>query len=489
MGIASDLRQSVLQAAMQGKLTTQKAEDGDARGLLLAIRAEKEKLVQEKKGKKEKPLAPIAENEIPFDIPENWVWIRLGNYTEIARGGSPRPIKNYLTSGKDGINWIKIGDTDKNGKYISKTAEKIIREGISKSRYVKKGSFLLSNSMSFGRPYILNIDGCIHDGWLVLSNYEKLLNCDYLYYVLSSPSLKRQFVHQADGAVVKNLNTVKVQKIVIPLPPLPEQQRIVARVEALMKEIDELEQTEKELKAIKAAFPGDMKASLLQAAMEGKLTEQKAEDGDAKDLLLAIREEKEKLVKEKKGKKEKPLAPIGDEEIPFDIPENWVWCRLGEIFSHIAGKALNKKDENGSKHKYITTSNVYWDHFELNNLREMYYTDTEKEKYSLKPGDLLILEGGDIGRTAIWDKNESYCIQNHIHRLRPYLPIYIRYFYYMMMFYKLSDMIAGKGIAIKGLSANVVHNICVPLPPLAEQQRIVEKLDQLLPLCDSLSEH
>lgn len=310
MGIASDLRQSVLQAAMQGKLTTQKAEDGDARDLLLAIRAEKEKLVKEKKGKKEKPLAPIAENEIPFDIPENWVWIRLGNYTEIARGGSPRPIKNYLTSGKDGINWIKIGDTDKNGKYISKTAEKIIREGISKSRYVKKGSFLLSNSMSFGRPYILNIDGCIHDGWLVLSNYEKLLNCDYLYYVLSSPSLKRQFVHQADGAVVKNLNTVKVQKIVIPIPPLPEQQRIVARVEALMKEIDELEQTEKELEAIKAAFPTDMKASLLQAAMEGKLTTQKAEDGDAKDILLSIREEKEKLVKEKKKKKEKPLAPI-----------------------------------------------------------------------------------------------------------------------------------------------------------------------------------
>lgn len=121
MGIASELRQSVLQAAMQGKLTTQKAEDGDVRELLLAIREEKEKLVKEKKVKKEKPLVPITEDEIPFDIPENWVWIRLGNYTEIARGGSPRPIKNYLTTGKDGINWIKIGDTDKNGKYISKT--------------------------------------------------------------------------------------------------------------------------------------------------------------------------------------------------------------------------------------------------------------------------------------------------------------------------------------------------------------------------------
>lgn len=134
-----------------------------------------------------------------------------------------------------------------------------------------------------------------------------------------------------------------------PLPPLPEQQRIVARVEALMKEIDELEQTEKELEAIKAAFPGDMKASLLQAAMEGKLTRQKAEDDDAKDLLLAIREEKEKLVKEKKGKREKPLAPITDEEIPFDIPENWVWCRLAEICTklvdgdHNPPKGTNKK--------------------------------------------------------------------------------------------------------------------------------------------------
>lgn len=312
---------------------------------------------------------------------------------------------------------------------------------------------------------------------------------EYLGFYLDSNIFTLEVTKYNNGTAQPNLAAADLKKFIIPLPPLPEQQRIVSRIDALMKEIDELEQTEKELEAIKAAFPGDMKASLLQAAMEGKLTEQKAEDCDARGLLLAIREEKEKLVKEKKGKKEKPLAPIGDEEIPFDIPENWVWCRLGEIFSHIAGKALNKKDENGSKHKYITTSNVYWDHFELNNLREMYYTDTEKEKYSLKPGDLLILEGGDIGRTAIWDKNESYCIQNHIHRLRPYLPIYIRYFYYMMMFYKLSDMIAGKGIAIKGLSANVVHNICVPFPPLAEQQRIVEKLDQLLPLCDSLSEH
>lgn len=492
MGIASDLRQSVLQAAMQGKLTMQKAEDGDARDLLLAIRAEKEKLVKEKKGKKEKPLAPIAENEIPFAIPENWVWIRLGNYTEIARGGSPRPIKNYLTSGKDGINWIKIGDTDKNGKYISKTAEKIIREGISKSRYVKKGSFLLSNSMSFGRPYILNIDGCIHDGWLVLSNYEKLLNCDYLYYVLSSPSLKRQFVHQADGAVVKNLNTVKVQKIVIPLPPLPEQRRIVARVDALMKEIDKLEQTEKELEAIKAAFPADMKASLLQAAMEGKLTEQKAEDGDARGLLLAIREEKEKLVKEKKIKKEKPLTPITDEEIPFDIPENWVWCRLGDlVFNH----GQKKPDKTFSYIDVGTLDNVNHKLNKKENILEGKNAPSRARKI-VKEGDVLYSTVRPyLHNICVIDRSFSHepiastafavmsCLDGLCNKylywslLSPYFDAYA------------NDPANSKGVAYPAINDTTFYNAIIPLPPLAEQHRIVEKLDQLLPLCDSLSEH
>lgn len=492
MGIASDLRQSVLQAAMQGKLTTQKAEDGDARGLLLAIRAEKEKLVKEKKIKKEKPLAPITDEEIPFDIPENWVWIRLGNYTEIARGGSPRPINNYLTTGKDGINWIKIGDTDKNGKYISKTAEKIIREGITKSRYVKKGSFLLSNSMSFGRPYILNIDGCIHDGWLVLSNYEKLLNCDYLYYVLSSPLSKRQFVHQADGAVVKNLNTVKVQKIVIPLPPLPEQRRIVARVEALMKEINQLEQTEKELEAIKAAFPADMKASLLQAAMEGKLTTQKAEDGDAKDLLLAIREEKEKLVKEKKGKREKPLAPITDEEIPFDIPENWVWCRLGDlVFNH----GQKKPDKTFSYIDVGTLDNVNHKLNKKENILEGKNAPSRARKI-VKEGDVLYSTVRPyLHNICVIDRSFSHepiastafavmsCLDGLCNKylywslLSPYFDAYA------------NDPANSKGVAYPAINDTTFYNAIIPLPPLAEQHRIVEKLDQLLPLCDSLSEH
>lgn len=487
MGIASDLRQSVLLAAVQGKLTTQKAEDGDARGLLLAIREEKEKLVKEKKIKKEKPLASITDEEIPFDIPDNWVWVRWGDLAFSIQYG-------YNAAAKDSglVKMLRISDIQNNSvNWDTVPYCEIANNNIPKYSLQANDILFARTGGTVGKSFLIEDVPClsVYAGYLIRTRCSNKLVPQYLKLLMESEIYWKQLKEGTIATAQPNFNGQKLAKMVFPLPPLPEQQRIMARVEALMKEIDELEQTEKELEAIKAAFPGDMKASLLQAAMQGKLTRQKAEDGDARGLLLAIRKEKEKLVKEKKGKREKPLAPITDEEIPFDIPENWVWCRLGEIFSHIAGKALNKKDENGSKHKYITTSNVYWDHFELNNLREMYYTDTEKEKYSLKPGDLLILEGGDIGRTAIWDKNESYCIQNHIHRLRPYLPIYIRYFYYMMMFYKLSDMIAGKGIAIKGLSANVVHNICVPLPPLAEQQRIVEKLGQLLPLCDSLSEH
>ena len=257
-----------------------------------------------------------------------------------------------------------------------------------------------------------------------------------------------------------------------------------------MAKIDELEKVENELNALHKAFPGDMKAALLQAAMQGKLTEQLPEDGNAEDLLKSIETEKAKLIAEKKIKKQKASEPISEEDAPLQIPSNWSWAYIGDIFSHNAGKALNAKNQVGSKHKYITTSNVYWDHFELDNLKEMYYTDEEVEKYSVKKGDLLVLEGGDIGRSAIWNLDVSYCIQNHLHCLRPYLAssTNVKYYYYLMMLYKQIGAVNGKGIAIQGLSANALHSIAVPVAPLAEQQRIVERLDKLLPLCDSLEE-
>ena len=314
---------------------------------------------------------------------------------------------------------------------------------------------------------------------------------NYLYWLLSSNFAYCQFSGKVSGAVVKNLNSDKVANSILPLPPLAEQHRIVARVEELMAKIDELEKVENELNALHKAFPGDMKAALLQAAMQGKLTEQLPEDGNAEDLLKSIEAEKAKLIAEKKIKKQKVLELISEEDAPLQIPSNWSWAYIGDIFSHNAGKALNAKNQVGNKHKYITTSNVYWDHFELANLKEMYYTDDEVEKCSVKKGDLLVLEGGDIGRSAIWNLDVSYCIQNHLHCLRPYLAssTNVKYYYYLMMLYKQIGAVNGKGIAIQGLSANALHSIVVPVAPLAEQQRIVEKLDKLLPLCDSLEEN
>ena len=191
--IADALKKSLLQAAIQGKLTEQLPEDGDARDLLKAIQKEKARLIKEGKIKKQKPLPEITEDEIPFDIPDNWVWVRLGDLFDITRGGSPRPIQSYLTTDPNGLNWIKIGDTEIGGKYICNTNEKIRPSGLKKSRFVKNGDLLLTNSMSFGRPYILQIDGCIHDGWLVLSPLLQNLNKEYFYHLLSSYTVQKEF--------------------------------------------------------------------------------------------------------------------------------------------------------------------------------------------------------------------------------------------------------------------------------------------------------
>ena len=188
---------------------------------------------------------------------------------------------------------------------------------------------------------------------------------------------------------------------------------------------------------------------------------------------------------EKIGKNE-PVC-IAD-EVPFDIPESWEWVRLGEIFQHNTGKALNSSNKSGVLLEYITTSNLYWDRFELENLRSMYFTENEIEKCQVSKGDLLVCEGGDIGRAAIWLKDYKICIQNHIHRLRSYVPLCTRFYYYVFFLYKYAGWIGGKGIGIQGLSSNALHSLLVPVPPIAEQERIVKRLEIIKPLSDKYSE-
>ena len=251
----------VLDLAIKGKLVPQDPNDEPADKLLEKIREEKERLIKEGKLKRDKNETYIFKNsddnsyyeqidgetvciddDLPFEIPDSWRWTKFANICEIARGGSPRPIEAYLTNAENGINWIKIGDTEKGGKYIYSTKEKIKPEGISKSRYVKAGDFLLTNSMSFGRPYILKTDGCIHDGWLVINDDFKVFDQNFLYYLLSSNVMYQLLSIAAQGSTVKNLKSDTVKNVIIPIPPKREQSQIASRIASIFSQLDTVQE-------------------------------------------------------------------------------------------------------------------------------------------------------------------------------------------------------------------------------------------------------
>ena len=263
---------------------------------------------------------------------------------------------------------------------------------------------------------------------------------------------------------------------------------------ALTKKLTALLATRAELDA---NLSNQLRKSILQEAIQGKLVEQNPDDEPASVLLERIKQEKERLIKEKIIKRDKPDSTIYrgddnkyfekrgkdlvciDDEIPFEIPNSWIWVRLGTIYSHCTGKALNSSNRNGMVLEYITTSNLYWNRFVLGKLRTMPFTDEELEKCTIRKGDLLVCEGGDIGRAAIWDYDYEMRIQNHIHKLRGFIPLCTMFFYYVLYLYKHSGMIGGKGIGIQGLSSGALHKLLVPLPPIAEQERIVKAIDRL----------
>ena len=443
------------------------------------------------------------EDEIPFDIPDGWSWCRLNEIANIARGGSPRPIENFLTDNENGINWIKIGDTAPESKYITSAREKIIPEGKKHSRFVHAGDFLLTNSMSFGRPYILKIDGCIHDGWLVFADIKECLFKDFLYHALSSVYIYNAFSLVAAGSTVKNLKSDTVKQVLFPLPPLIEQKLIVEEIEKIFAQIDLLEQNKTDLQtAIKQA-----KSKILDLAIHGKLVPQDPNDEPASVLLEKIRAEKEEKIAKGELKRDKNDSYIYksttdnchyqknsdgsivniEDEIPFEVPESWSWCRLGEIYYHTTGKALKKTNEKGTLKKYITTSNLYWNRFDFTEVRSMYFTEEELEKCTIKKGDLVLCNGGDVGRAAIWAFEENICYQNHVSRLRPKnTDINNKFYLFSLMLYKGQDLLNGKGVGISSLSASDLLSTIFPLPPLSEQKRIVAKIEELFALLDNI---
>ncbi len=500
MVLAEDLRQAVLQAALQGKLTEQLETDSDVDEFVVQIKRTKKDLVDAKAIKKESNISDICEEEFPCSIPDNWRFEKLGNLFYIERGASPRPISAYITTAKDGVNWVKIGDTEVGGKYVNFTKEKITKEGAEKSRAVKVGDFIFSNSMSFGRPYIMNIDGCIHDGWNVIHNIHsvdsdiKEFNQDYLYYVLSSMMLKQQIIDKAEGGVVKNIRSDNLRDLVMPIPPIEEQQRIVDKINEIMPKIDEYEKIEKELEALKKEFPNNMKDALLQAAMQGKLTEQLESDSSVDELLASIRKEKEELIAQKIIKKEKPLSDIEEEEIPFDIPENWKWVRMGNVGTLTRGSGIKRNEVTEAGFPCVRYGELYTTY---KTRFDVAVSHTSKELFDksqkVNRNDILMALTGennfDIALALAYVGDETVAMGGDLtrwsnHHMNPLYLVYTMNSSYAI--HKKSEM--AKGDIIVHISNEKLSTILLPIPPIEEQNRIVVKLDTLLPLCEALKE-
>ena len=231
-----------------------------------------------------------------------------------------------------------------------------------------------------------------------------------------------------------------------------------------------------------------MRCKILENALKGQISDTLIADENVANLINLLRMQKEECIKKGLISKDKKALPITEKETPFQIPAAWSWVRIGDIFYHNTGKALNSSNTEGNTYEYITTSNVYWDRFELNELKTMLFTESEIEKCTVKKGDLLVCEGGDIGRAAIWNFDEEIKIQNHIHRLRPYVEICVRFYYYVFLYYKKIGRINGKGIGLQGLSTNALHELIVPLPPKGIQWKIVKKIDEVFEQLEIIDE-
>ena len=337
------------------------------------------------------------------------------------------------------------------------------------------------------------------EGWLCgtgsfILRFSAVLCSEYFAVCLRSPYSVELMSGNSIGNTMLNLNQTILKSILMPVPPCTEQNRIINAIfdaDTLLAEI--ADQSESLVMCV-----AKTKAKILDLAIRGQLVPQDPNDEPASVLLERIRAEKEELIKQGKIKRDKKESVIFkgednsyyekiddgtvkcvDNDIPFALPESWCWCRLGALFAHNTGKALNSSDATGTSMTYITTSNLYWDRFELDSLKEMPFTDSELDKCTVTKGDLLVCEGGDVGRSAIWMFDENIRIQNHIHRLRPYISLSSRFYYYVMFLWKQMGLIGGQGIGLQGFSSKALHNLMVPLPPVDEQEKIVVFVDEL----------
>ena len=315
-----ELKNSILQLAIQGKLVEQRPEEGTGDELYKRIQAEKQKLIKDGKLKKEKPLLKITEDEIPFEIPESWKWVHLSDLGEIVGGGTPKTGDPSLWD-DDGIPWLTPADMKNiRGMYASHGERNISQTGLAKSsaQLMPKGTVLYSSRAPIGYIAIAANDICTNQGFKSLVPANTEIN-KYMYYCLIART--DDIKARASGTTFKEISGAGFGATLVPLPPLGEQKRIVARYGEAWTKLEEFNKK----------FPDDVKKSILQQAIQGKLVEQRPEEGTGEELYQRIQAEKKELIKAGKLKKEKPLPEITEGEIPFEIPENWKWVRLREL--------------------------------------------------------------------------------------------------------------------------------------------------------------
>ena len=400
---------------------------------------------------------PHYEN-VPFEVPKGWVWTTLGS------------ISNYGTS----IN-VQVGDIDSNEwilelEDIEKDTAKIIQHLSKKERFLngtrhkfQKGDILYSKLRTYLNKVLVASNGGFCSTEIMPFGTYGVLSNEYICHVLRSNHFLDNTLRCGYGVKMPRLSTNDACKGMIPLPPLAEQQRIVTEIEKWFSLIDQIEQGKDDLHSIVK----QTKSKILDLAIHGELVPQDPNDEPAIELLKRINPS---------------FTPCDNGHYPV----GWIDVILGDIFYHNTGKALNSSNKEGVLRNYLTTSNVYWNQFDLSLVKQMPFRDNELEKCTVQKGDLLVCEGGDVGRSAIWNFDYNICIQNHIHRLRPKGDLNVSFYYYVLRFLKKHNRIGGKGIGLLGLSSNELHKIGMPLPPRKEQDRIVLKIEELFSVLDNI---
>ncbi len=480
-----ELKNSILQLAIQGKLVEQRPEEGTAQELYAQIQAEKQRLIKEGKFKNKKKIEPITDEVIPFDIPDSWLWVRFGNLVNYSMGKTP-PRAEQEWWGND-IPWVSIADMPESG-HIGKTKECVSLAAITHKfggKISRAGTLLMSFKLTVGRVSILDIDAVHNEAIISIYPFadDYGIEKEYLFYVLPIISQLGESKNAIKG---KTLNDTSICNLLVPLPPLAEQKRIVAKIEELLPLVDRYEQAWTKLEDFNRRFPEDMKKSILQQAIQGKLVEQRPEEGTAQELYAQIQAEKQRLIKAGKLKKEKPLPEITEDEKPFEIPEGWIWARLGNLGITQTGNTPSKAhaEYQGNDIPFITPGDIFNGKIDYHN-QSLSVAGMKIARTCEAESILQVCIGGSIGKAAIVKQRISF--NQQINSITP-MVCESAYIYNVLCSHYFINLMKEKsgGTATPIINRGLWNSLLVPLPPLAEQKRIVERLKELLPLCERL---